>query len=46
MKKAATMAFQAGIEKFARQLPPVDWFKAGWPTRRTSGPAISAPPPR
>lgn len=46
MKEAATMALQAGVEKFARQLPSADWLKARWPKNRTFGTAIPVPIPR
>jgi hypothetical protein len=46
MKEAATLALQAGVEKFARQLPSAEWFKARWPKNRMPGPGISAPMPR
>ena len=46
MKEAATMALQAGVEKFARQLPPADWLKGRWPKNRTLGTSIPAPVPQ
>jgi hypothetical protein len=46
MKEAATLALQAGVEKFARQLPSAEWFKARWPRTPSRGPGTSAPAPR
>lgn len=46
MKEAATLVLQAGVEKFARQLPSADWFKVRWPRTPSRGPGTPAPAPR
>jgi len=46
MTEAATMALQAGVEKFARQLPSADRLKARWPRTPSRGPGTPAPAPR
>jgi hypothetical protein len=46
IKEAATLALQAGVEKFARQLPSADWFKIRWPRTPSRGPGTFAPAPR
>lgn len=46
MKEAATLALQAGVEKFARQLPSADWFKTRWPGTHSRGPGTPASAPR
>jgi hypothetical protein len=46
MKEAASLALQAGVEKFARQLPSADWFKARWPRTPSRAPSTSAPASR
>lgn len=42
MKEAATKALQAGVEKFARQLPSVDWLRGRWPKNPARGTPIPA----
>ena len=46
MKEAASLALQAGVERFARQLPSADWFKTRWPRTPSRGPGTPAPAPR
>jgi hypothetical protein len=46
MKEPATLVLQAGVEKFARQLPSGDWFKVRWPRTPSRGPGTPAPAPR